>query len=513
MKVNKIKITYLSVIYAGESLIKAILPLFFVNIFNYIVKKEYKMAMILLVIQLMGYIMYVIYNNVLNNTDAKIKEEIKNEIKYNLALKINDQKAKDIDKNKVLSWTINDVEDIINNYIGGICEIVGCISLIVFSVITLVYYSYILFLACVILSIFTYYIPQLFVKTLEKKQKDLNTAEGIYLKKIKNILYGIMNFIYSNKQNNFIFAIDRTSTKLKEEYLKTFKFNKKYNVFINFVIALSNVILYAIVYIMIYYNYVSLGLFTAITDVFNNFNQSIISFSSLIAKIKVGKSILNKFDKELVCDLVEKKDAKKIDNITFDDFGLNFQERTIIKNFSFKINKDEKYIILGKSGSGKSSLIKSILGLITYDGVIKINDEDINTFNMKSIYNNITYISDENKIIYANIYDNIALFSKYDKKKMDEILKILKLEHIDKDKILDESILSTGEIQRINLARVLYNQKNILILDEALANIDAENRSNIIEYINSKPLTLLYITHHIDDNIKYDYKLKIPNLN
>lgn len=513
MKVNKIKITYLSVIYAGESLIKAILPLFFVNIFNYIVKKEYKMAMILLVIQLMGYIMYVIYNNVLNNTDAKIKEEIKNEIKYNLALKINDQKAKDIDKNKVLSWTINDVEDIINNYIGGICEIVCCISLIVFSVITLVYYSYILFLACVILSIFTYYIPQLFVKTLEKKQKDLNTAEGIYLKKIKNILYGIMNFIYSNKQNNFIFAIDRTSTKLKEEYLKTFKFNKKYNVFINFVIALSDVILYAIVYIMIYYNYVSLGLFTAITDVFNNFNQSIISFSSLIAKIKVGKSILNKFDKELVCDLVEKKDVKKIDNITFDDFGLNFQERTIIKNFSFKINKDEKYIILGKSGSGKSSLIKSILGLITYDGIIKINDEDINTFNMKSIYNNITYISDENKIIYANIYDNIALFSKYDKKKMDEILKILKLDHIDKDKTLDETILSTGEIQRINLARVLYNQKNILILDEALANIDAENRSNIIEYINSKPLTLLYITHHIDDNIKYDYKLKIPNLN
>ncbi|MDK9582480.1 ATP-binding cassette domain-containing protein [Sneathia vaginalis] len=50
----------------------------------------------------------------------------------------------------------------------------------------------------------------------------------------------------------------------------------------------------------------------------------------------------------------------------------------------------KKYIILGKSGSGKSSLIKSILGLITYDGVIKINDEDINTFNMKSIYNNIT---------------------------------------------------------------------------------------------------------------------------
>ena len=326
----------------------------------------------------MGYIMYVIYNNMLNNTDAKIKEEIKNEIKYNLALKINNQKAKDIDSNKVLSWTINDVEDIINNYIGGICEIVGCVSLIVFSVITLVYYSYILFLACVILSIFTYYIPQLFVKTLEKKQKDLNTAEGIYLKKIKNILYGIMNFIYSNKQNNFIFAIDRTSNKLKEEYLKTFKFNKKYNVFINFVIALSNVILYAIVYIMIYYNYVSLGLFTAITDVFNNFNQSIISFSSLIAKIKVGKSILNKFDKELVCDLVEKKDVKNIDNITFDDFGLNFKERTIIKNFSFKINKDEKYIILGKSGSGKSSLIKSILGLITYDGVIKINDEDIN---------------------------------------------------------------------------------------------------------------------------------------
>lgn len=510
MKVSSLKITYLSIMYVINSIFKALLPLFFVYIFNHIMKKEYMMAIILLVIQFMGYILYVLYNNLLNNTTAKISEQIKNDLKFNLALKFDSQKAKDINSNKVLAWTINEVEDVISNYVEGICGISESISLIVLSVTTLIYFNYLLFIACIVLSAFIYYIPQLFVKSLNEKQKSLNIAQGIYFGKIKNTINGIMNFVYSNKEQNFISNINNKSMELKEEYLKTYKFNQKYNVFIDFIRSFANITLCAVCYIMIYYNYITIGVFTAIIDVFNNFNQSIVSFSALIAKIKVGKSILNKFESELVTYEQEKtKILNKIDNITFEDYGIKFGDKNIFENFSFEIEKNKKYIIFGKSGSGKSSLIKSILGLISYDGMIKINEEDINLFSKKSIYDNISYISDENKILYANIYDNIALFSKYDKPKIDKILKILNLDNIDKDKILDELNISTGEKQRINLARFLYNPKKVLILDEALANIDASNRNSVIDYINKEKLTLLYITHHIEDRLKYDLKFSV----
>lgn len=131
---------------------------------------------------------------------------------------------------------------------------------------------------------------------------------------------------------------------------------------------------------------------------------------------------------------------------------------------------------------------------------------------MKKIYDKIEYIDDENKLLYANIYDNISLFSKCDKDKIDKILSMLNLENIKKDEILKNTNLSVGEIQRINLARIMYDEKDILILDEALANIDSKNASIVNKYLNETENTLIYITHHMNDDINFGCRIELQEI-
>lgn len=113
-------------------------------------------------------------------------------------------------------------------------------------------------------------------------------------------------------------------------------------------------------YILIYFGVLSFGVIFAVMDVFTNFNQSIVEISSLIANIKVGRKILDKFDREIVTNDENMEIIGDIKEISIQDCNINFE-------------KNKKYLVVGKSGSGKSTLIKRILGLVNYGGLITIN--------------------------------------------------------------------------------------------------------------------------------------------
>lgn len=98
---------------------------------------------------------------------------------------------------------MNDLEDVITNYVTGIYNLTECIFLMIFSSISLLYFNYIVFLTCIAVSIFSYYVPQLFVKKLNINQKEINNAQSLYLKKIKNLFGGLMIFVYANKKKSF----------------------------------------------------------------------------------------------------------------------------------------------------------------------------------------------------------------------------------------------------------------------------------------------------------------------
>ena len=207
-----------------------------------------------------------------------------------------------------------------------------------------------------------------------------------------------------------------------------------------------------------------------------------------------------------------KKDVKKfVDNIKISKVKFNYKNRDnnhlIFENLNLKIKKSDKIAIMGDSGSGKSTLIDIILGFLAPDKG-KITVDKITNIN-QILKNMISYCPQYIYIFDKSIEKNISLEDQYEKI---DFIKIKKLKKIcclntfsnsnKKKQLLGEGgiKISGGQKQRIGIARALYFERDILILDESLNAIDTKTSKKIIKNIllNYPNLTIILVTHSIE---------------
>ncbi len=195
-----------------------------------------------------------------------------------------------------------------------------------------------------------------------------------------------------------------------------------------------------------------------------------------------------------------------IKNFTFGYNKLN----PILKNINMQIKENSKVLFKGKSGCGKSTICQIISRLIEVkNNNIEIGKVHINDYNLKTIQQNITYVGQKEHLIQDTIRNNINLYRCVDEKAFRKIAEICHIEEIVEKKplryetfILNDSLnLSGGEKQRIILARALLNDFKILILDEALSEVNEDLEIEIIinlkQYFKHK--TIIYVSHKNHD--------------
>ena len=222
----------------------------------------------------------------------------------------------------------------------------------------------------------------------------------------------------------------------------------------------------------------------------------------------------------------------KFNKIEFNnvDFYYNKNEKNIFSNISITINRGEVIGILGESGSGKSTFINLISGLIKpTKGKIKINSEDLeNTKN--NWLSCLGYVPQQVTLFNDTIANNISFFEeKKDNSKFQENLEnvIKKVNLKDFINSLPEkentevgenaAKLSGGQIQRIGISRALFNDPEFIIFDESTNSLDEKNEINIMDFIyslkNSK--TVLIISHKKSILEKCDkiYEVKDKKIN
>lgn len=230
---------------------------------------------------------------------------------------------------------------------------------------------------------------------------------------------------------------------------------------------------------------------------------------------------LNKMAVKRYLDFLNLKDdlslttGKKLKNfspsITFKNVTYKYPDskKTLINNLNITIKKGELIAIVGETGSGKSTIIKLIIGLLKdYQGKILISNEELTKLNLNELYNHITYISQESPIFSGTLRENIV----FDKKATDaEIQKVLKLVSLEKfyqrlENGLDTELgergvkISGGERQRVALARLFFANTNLIILDEATSALDNITEKEVMANImqNSKDKTLIIIAHRLE---------------
>ena len=208
------------------------------------------------------------------------------------------------------------------------------------------------------------------------------------------------------------------------------------------------------------------------------------------------------------------KDRIKIKNLSF---SYERNNENISKNINLTITKGENIGIFGRTGSGKITLINILMGILTpKSGFIFVDDTDIfnldKTFTLKKWKNNIALVPQDVFLYDASILENIAFCVPKEKINLKRVHNAAKIscahEFINKTKngydtyVGDKGIkLSGGQKQRIGLARAIYTNSDLLILDESTSALDFKTEKSVIESIfnnNSNPnLTTITIAHRL----------------
>ena len=217
----------------------------------------------------------------------------------------------------------------------------------------------------------------------------------------------------------------------------------------------------------------------------------------------------------LLDDKTEIEDGDKIledfSTMEFKNFSFYYPEEkeASLKNISFKLNKGETLGIVGKSGSGKSTLVKQILRFYNFDkNKVFINNVPYEEYDITSVRSKFGYVSQENILLSKTVRENILFGSVSEDD--ERIINVIKKADFYKDiqnleKGLDTVVgerglgLSGGQKQRISLARALYRDPEILVLDDSFSAIDANTESKIINSLkeNRKNRTNIIISHRI----------------
>lgn len=201
----------------------------------------------------------------------------------------------------------------------------------------------------------------------------------------------------------------------------------------------------------------------------------------------------------------------KLENVKF-RYG---KRRLILNNLNISFSKGEKTALIGKSGSGKTSVARLLMRFYEPEaGIIMFDGTDIKDYTLKSLRNKITYVSQNVSLIPGTLRDNLCIKkSKISDTKLDEICEIFGLTDFIKslpnsyNSIITEggNDFSEGQKQRISIIRALLSEPDILILDESTSSLDAFTESSIMEYIKSlTELTVIIIAHRLSTIIGCD---------
>ncbi len=163
----------------------------------------------------------------------------------------------------------------------------------------------------------------------------------------------------------------------------------------------------------------------------------------------------------------------------------SFGKKKILKNVSFNVNEGDILGFIGPNGAGKTTTIKMILGLQSINsGTVTINGYDIKKNFEKAIEKVGTIVENPDLYMYLSGYDNLKLISNLyknvDKKRIEEVIKIVKLETRINDKV---SKYSLGMRQRLGIAQALLHKPNLLILDEPTNGLDPEGIKELRDII------------------------------
>ena len=264
----------------------------------------------------------------------------------------------------------------------------------------------------------------------------------------------------------------------------------------------------------------TVGSVVALIALIENAYTPIAIFNVLYVQYKLDKASYKRFEEFLgLKDDVQLRNGNAINTnvgkIAIRNLSFQYEERKIIDGLSLSIQKGEKIAFVGESGSGKSTLIKILLGLLKYNqGEVRLGDMELKEICLNNLYDRVSYLSQDAPVFDGTIKENLVFEKQVSVEQMLGVLSEVQLSHLVEN--LAEGLnteigekgtcLSGGEKQRLALARLWFEDSELVILDEATSAMDNLTEENVMKSVmqKMKNKTVIAIAHRLNSIAGFD---------
>lgn len=427
---------------------------------------------------------------------------------------------------KYVSHITNDLNNLDLDFIDGIFELaMAIIQFLVFIVIIGGVSKNILFII-LLLGVTMAFISNRMSKPLKKLYEERSELYGKYTNYISEVLNAFriirVNNLFSKILGNFgeknnqlqakSYHIERTST---------------------FIYALqnftTNLTVLGVLGISVYYAIQGELTFGGVILIISNFSSLIGPFeraSELYPKIVSSKTLFKTLDQSLK-NTEESNEFLELNEfgceIELVDVSFSYEDNRVLEGVNLKLEKGKKYLIVGPSGGGKSTLLKLLRKYFTpKSGKILVDGKDLSAIKKESFFKTISNVEQNVFIFDDTLRNNLTLYRDLSDESLKAAIREAGLESFIRnlprglETVIEDNgrNISGGERSRIAIARALLNKSEILILDEAFQSLDYETAKDIEETIlNIKELTVLNVSHIIigENKSLYDEMLFVDN--
>ncbi|EPR13687.1 ABC transporter ATP-binding protein [Ruminiclostridium papyrosolvens] len=510
------------------SLVSVPIPYFIGYILDNVVagSKSYKELYYYVGLIALLYVLRYVISFVAQYMFAKVSNEVTNEMRYSVIGKVLDLP---------MSYLSNTEKGYIQSRIGecgnvsvvfspsNIGLVLGLVDAVA-AAIAMFSLNFRLALVAVILSPVFYFSSRASAGGFMKVTRQMMESNAVLNGECFEIINGIEDIKVLNGKEN---QLKRFKNKLDDLVKKSIKQSKSILVFIeNITIAnnMGTLLILLIAAILIIRGQFTVGLYTSfslyigrvfgasqgLATVGTTIKPACLSIERLYELLDMKGENAGKTE-----NIESKIDSIKVQNVSF---RYNSNSKNVINSLNFEINKGQKVLLRGENGSGKSTLIKLLVGLYTpEEGKILFNDTDLSTINNISLRDRIGIVSQSIFLFRGTVLDNI-LYGQNEKKRedVDLLIKQLNLESyisrlpngLDSEISQNTAGVSGGQAQVIAFIRAMLLNKDIVILDEPISNVDVETRDIILNILkNNEFKGILIVVSHIVDNMEFINKI------
>lgn len=448
---------------------------------------------------------YIAYKNNSIFTHNKLQELILSKV-----TSYDENFTKNMSTSYIVNTAFNDVGKVMQVPDQSFDAITGVVNIAIALIILISVNVYIGILALILYIISMY--------ALDKSMKKINYYFSRQRKHQDNISSLMGQVLDGNKEIKAFNMSDNLNTYLKnykklwkKDYLKKRKYNDNFYVLVPTILGFGKIVIYLIlIYLILNGRYdvatlvLVVGYYENIENEFERLSDKLDNVSSFSIMLDRIYKILNYKTSNMLSFGDNDNDYIK-GKINFKNVSFTYEKQVILKNVSFEIKPQSFTAIVGKSGSGKSTIFRLLLRLYKADkGTILLDDESIYDYTREVYSSNVSIVTQKPFIFDMSIRENFNLVDSNHSHQIEACKRVGIHDYIMSLKdgyntklVADAENISNGQKQLIALARTLLSKSEVLLFDEVTSSLDINTSKHVMEILKDlkRDHTILMITH------------------